>query len=137
MSVMYERIDSDGEVVDLTLKILKKYSERFGHIHYDDMVFLYKFADKSDWAGQCRLIKGVWEAITDKKVMISLWHENWVKKSTSEKALLLFHEICHIGYDDDKAKYTIIKHDVEDFREILREYGVDWEDSQKFLDNLK
>lgn len=41
---------------------------------------------------------------------------------------LLHHELLHIGVNekDGKLKYKINPHDVQDFRAILNEYGMDW-----------
>ena len=38
--------------------------------------------------------------------------------------ILMRHELMHIGYDG-KKRY-IVPHDCEDFKAIIRDYGVDW-----------
>lgn len=41
---------------------------------------------------------------------------------------LVKHELQHIGIkkNDDKEEYFIRPHDVEDFRNIIEEHGIDW-----------
>ena len=38
--------------------------------------------------------------------------------------ILMRHELMHIGYDGEKR--YIVPHDCEDFKAIIRDYGVDW-----------
>ena len=39
--------------------------------------------------------------------------------------VLMIHELKHIGFEPGKP-FTIIPHDVEDFKEIIETYGMDW-----------
>ena len=38
---------------------------------------------------------------------------------------MLQHELLHIG-QSEKGTFIVKPHDVEDFREIIDEYGLDW-----------
>lgn len=40
--------------------------------------------------------------------------------------ILMRHELMHVGYDGEKC--FIVPHDCEDFKAIIRDYGVDWID---------
>lgn len=40
--------------------------------------------------------------------------------------ILMHHELKHVGYDPDSGKCKIIPHDIEDFRDIIQTYGMDW-----------
>lgn len=45
---------------------------------------------------------------------------------------LLYHELCHLYYDDETEKMSLVGHDVEDFYAVVRRYG-DWQkDLEKF-----
>ena len=37
---------------------------------------------------------------------------------------LMYHELLHVGYDDEK--FSIIPHDLEDFRECINRWGTNW-----------
>lgn len=42
---------------------------------------------------------------------------------------LLFHELLHVGIDvdeDGEERYSVRPHDLEDFRECVDRWGVDW-----------
>jgi len=47
--------------------------------------------------------------------------------STLDKAkmkILMRHELKHVGFKD--GKFSIVPHDVEDFKEILEQHGMNW-----------
>ena len=39
---------------------------------------------------------------------------------------LMFHELLHVGYDPDNATFSIVPHDLEDFKEVIERWGVSW-----------
>ena len=41
-------------------------------------------------------------------------------------AILLEHELMHVGYDPETGDCTIVPHDSEECVEIIRKYGIDW-----------
>ena len=47
-------------------------------------------------------------------------------------AILLEHELMHVGYDPETEDCTLVPHNSEEFVEIIRKYGIDW--AEKFED---
>lgn len=41
---------------------------------------------------------------------------------------LMFHELSHVGFDPEENMFSIIPHDVEDFRDVIERWGIDWID---------
>jgi Putative phage metallopeptidase len=39
---------------------------------------------------------------------------------------LLYHELCHLHYDEENLKLGLVGHDVEEFSAVLRRFG-DWQ----------
>lgn len=42
---------------------------------------------------------------------------------------LIYHELKHVGFepgDGDEDKYFIVHHDLEDFRDVIDKWGIDW-----------
>lgn len=42
---------------------------------------------------------------------------------------VIFHELLHVGIEpgaDGEETYSVRKHDLEDFKEIIDRYGTDW-----------
>lgn len=130
----YSKVE-DSNTIALVAKIINRFPEKFSHLDPEQIVLVFKDSEKSSWYGQTRLIKGVWQVITDKAVLMTLWKNAWNAKTPSWQALLIYHELLHIGWDDEKG-YKLIKHDIEDFAEVLKQYGIDWENSDEFIAQL-
>lgn len=59
---------------------------------------------------------------------IVVYEPNVVDFSEKQLEILIRHELHHIGieYTDNGLKYYVVPHDVEEFWEIINEYGLDW-----------
>ncbi len=42
------------------------------------------------------------------------------------KERLMYHELRHIGFDAESERYYIVPHDLEDFKDVIEKWGVDW-----------
>jgi Putative phage metallopeptidase len=49
------------------------------------------------------------------------WHGH-----ENKRAPLLYHELCHLAWDEDTNKLITVGHDIEDFLKVYRRYG-DWQ----------
>ena len=49
--------------------------------------------------------------------------------SDEQKKTLLLHELLHVGIEhgENGEKYSIVPHDLEDFKMIIDRFGVDWD----------
>ena len=70
-----------------------------------------KIADKYKWGIPCDFT-------------ITIFKPNVIGFTEEQIKILLFHELLHVGVDGDKM--FINPHDLEDFKVIIDEYGVDW-----------
>ena len=70
-----------------------------------------KIADKYKWGIPCDF------TITIFDPNVAYWTEDQMK-------ILMLHELLHVGVDGDRL--YIRPHDLEDFKSIIAEYGVDW-----------
>ena len=43
--------------------------------------------------------------------------------------ILILHELMHVGIikDGNEESYFVRPHDIEDFRDIIVQYGLDWD----------
>lgn len=71
--------------------------------------------DKYKWAVPCDFT-------------ITVFEPNVERFTADQMAILLCHELMHIGVDVDgnERTYYLAPHDIEDFREIIERYGMDW-----------
>lgn len=78
-----------------------------------------------------KLIPGQTEKIADKykwgipcDFTITIFDPNVAYWTADQMKILMLHELLHVGVDGDRL--YIRPHDLEDFKSIIAEYGVDW-----------
>lgn len=96
----------------------------------------YLESDQCKKAGQDKLVHGECEKVQAKNkwaisydFTITLFVNNNIGMSQEQIKILLFHELLHIGIElgpDGDESYSIVKHDLEDFKVIIDKYGTDW-----------
>ena len=76
-----------------------------------------KVPDKYKWAVPCDFT-------------ITIFEPNVERFSKEQLEILILHELLHVGIEKDgnEETYYIRPHDIEDFREIIDRYGMDWDD---------
>lgn len=99
--------NSDATIICLSSDCEKKSNKKivFGQCE--------KIADKYKWGIPCDFT-------------ITIFEPNVVGFTEEQLKILIFHELLHVGIDGDK--YFINPHDLEDFKVIIDNYGVNWND---------
>ena len=74
--------------------------------------------------GQCEKIaeKYKWGIPCD--FTITIFEPNCVGMTEEQMKILILHELLHVGVDGDRL--YIVQHDLEDFKAIISEFGVNW-----------
>ena len=75
--------------------------------------------------GECSKVPERYEWCCPYDFTITVYESNIEGFTEEQIKILLEHEIMHIGIDGDK--YTIVPHDIEEFMEIIRKYGINWQ----------
>ena len=77
-------------------------------------------------------ILGLTELVTSKNkwaidydFTITIYTENIKELTDDQLAILVYHELLHVGVDGDK--YSVKPHDLEDFKVIIDKYGAYWD----------
>lgn len=96
----------------------------------------YLQSDSAKKDGKDRVVHGECEKVAPKNkwaidydFTITLYFNNNIGMSEAQLRVLMFHELLHVGIDHNSEGgevYGIRKHDLQDFREIVDRYGVDW-----------
>ncbi|MEE9214910.1 MAG: putative metallopeptidase [Thermodesulfobacteriota bacterium] len=128
---------ADNTVEEIAERLVEKFSKKFLHINLQDVYFAFKDSQKSKWRAQTSLIKGVLSSFTKKKVAVTIWKQHWVTSDEVERMLILYHEFLHLIYDDDKKNYVMVRHDIENFREMLMDFGIDEEKAKQVFGTLE
>lgn len=79
--------------------------------------------------GECERVadKNKWAIPAD--FLVIVYEPNCLGMDDEHLSRLLFHELLHVGIEHDKdgnEKHAIRPHDLEDFRECVDRWGVDW-----------
>lgn len=79
--------------------------------------------------GECEKVadKNKWAIPAD--FLVVVYEPNCAGMDDEHLSRLLFHELLHVGIDvDDEGveKHSVRPHDLEDFRECVDRWGVDW-----------
>ena len=105
------------------------------HIKESHAVIIYL---ESDYAktSKGKLVFGQCEKVADKykwgipaDFTITVFEPNVQKFTEDQIRILLHHELLHVGIDkkaDGSESYSIVDHDIEDFKLILDKYGTGW-----------
>ena len=105
------------------------------HIKNSNVTIIYL---ESDYAktSKGKLVFGQCEKVADKykwgipaDFTITVFEPNAAKFTGDQIRTLLHHELLHVGIDkkaDGSESYSIVDHDIEDFKLILDKYGTGW-----------
>jgi hypothetical protein len=110
-------------------KIIKKFPE-FHFINEYGIKIGYvlsherKNGEKITYA-ECRKVNETYKAYLPFDFVITFYECNTGYMSENQKQVLMLHELKHIGVGPRGLK--IIQHDVEDFKDILSKYGLNWD----------
>jgi hypothetical protein len=91
--------------------------------------FVYSDSEKKSGGrltfGECRLVPGTYKPWVPYDFVIVFYEPNVMLMDEIQKERLMEHELRHIGLSDTGA-LRIEPHDIEDFRPMIDEYGLDW-----------
>ena len=78
--------------------------------------------------GECIRVKDLYKCLIPYDFLVVVYGPNVVDASEDVLRILLYHELLHVGMSEDgqEVRYVINPHDLEDFRETIDLYGLDW-----------
>jgi hypothetical protein len=74
----------------------------------------------------CRKVNGTYTAYLPFDFIITFYEPNMDYMTENQKKILMLHELRHIGIGEKGLR--IEPHSVEDFKDILHRFGIDWND---------
>ena len=93
-------------------------------------------SDKSKKADKDKLVLGECEKVAAKNkwainydFTITLFKNNLIGLTLDQIKIVLFHELLHVGIEqgpDGTETYSVVKHDLEEFKTIIDRFGTDW-----------
>ena len=110
---------ADDEFQERAMLIFKKQVIKLT-VSPEKIIFLRSNAYK-DAFGYCKLIRSEYEMLTDKKFFIVLVDMFFNYLSPEQQDYVLAHEMRHCHKSVDTGKYSIRKHDIENFRDMVKD----------------
>jgi hypothetical protein len=80
--------------------------------------------------GECEKIPDKYKWSIPADFTITIYEPNVIGFTDEQMKILLLHELLHVGIkftDNGDESYFIRPHDIEDFRQIIDKYGLDWD----------
>lgn len=80
--------------------------------------------------GECEKVPDRYKWAVPCDFTITVFEPNVERFTDEQLRILIFHELLHIGIEKDgnEESYFVRPHDIEDFEEVLRRYGMRWAD---------
>lgn len=72
----------------------------------------------------CNKVTDLYKFCCPYEFIIRIYEPNCCTMTEKQRYILMHHELLHIGTVN--GKLTTVLHDAEEFRAIIREYGLDW-----------
>lgn len=82
--------------------------------------------------GECEKVPAKYKWAINADFTITLFAPNNAHMSAKQLEILIFHELLHIGIEeaeDGGENYSIVPHDLEDFKKIIEKFGTNWSES--------
>lgn len=74
----------------------------------------------------CRRVPPVYMPYVHKDFLITVYEPNIAGMSEKQLEILIYHELQHVGLRNDGETTYINPHDIEDFEDIIKRYGLRW-----------
>lgn len=125
---------SNYEVSNYLMKIadeLMDTNDKFSHLRDYGCRIVYLMSDQpKKSAGRSvyadtEKVKDKYKCFSPYDFVITFYQPNCAGLEEEHLKRLMFHELLHIGFDED-GNCSIIPHDVEDFREVIGNWGMNW-----------
>lgn len=107
----------------------------FEHIKESDATIICLASDCEKKNGKDRVVFGQCEKVADKykwgipcDFTITIFEPNVAGWDDERIRILIMHELHHVGIDE--GRFYIVKHDLEDFKAIVEEFGASWSDAE-------
>jgi predicted metallopeptidase len=117
------------EVVE---KIQAAFPDKFTHVNPDRILYAAFSRKSSKVKGRIGPIPARFSPFLQScDYFLEVYHEGWQDADEATRLYIVLHELTHVpieGFDKESKYYKkTLDHDLEDFRELVKQYGVDLE----------
>lgn len=109
--------------------------DEFKEIRYEDVRIVYLVSDEEKKKnrkivyGECTKVDKKYAWCCPYDFMITIYEQNCIHFSEEQYEHLIQHELHHVGIDQEgnETTFYVVPHDVEEFWELINQYGIDWD----------
>lgn len=139
MAIIWEPVPELREIVAL---LKEKLPENVGYVNENRILYATYSTGKSRAAAKIGPIPAKYSIfLQDYDYMLEVHKQSWAQATEGERLYIILHELKHIpdeGFNKDSKDYKkLIRHDKEDFRDLIKLYGVDMEHVDKLVELVK
>jgi len=106
--------------------------EKFEHLKDTGCRIAYQYSDQArkvhgkDVFADTEKVKDKFKQFIAYDFIVTFYTPNTGILDDEHMSRLMYHELSHIGYDPEENLFSIIPHDLEDFRDVIGKWGIDW-----------
>jgi predicted metallopeptidase len=130
---MAEKRELSGEYAAIATELINTEKE-LEYIKHSGVTIGYLTSDREKTSqgrtvyGECEKVPHKWKWSVPFDFVITIFEPNAERLNDEQKRILMFHELLHVGIinDGNEEIYSIVPHDIEDFKYIINRFGIDW-----------
>jgi predicted metallopeptidase len=139
MATIYADFVALKKVVEL---LKQKFPRELEHIKPDRIYYQTFSKKKSKVLGKIgRIPSRFINALSDYDYFLEIYKEHWIESTEAKRLYVVLHELLHVpegGFNPDDKEYRKVKeHDVQDFSQLLKVYGISQENVEKLEQKVK
>lgn len=129
-----------AEVRSVAERLVRLYPVQFGwtasfRIGYVLVSGLKLNLDKREPWGKFKKVPPLYRGLTGLDVVVELVEDRWCRLAAEQQEALVAHELCH-GSMSERGALRVEKHDLEEFRFVVAQWGAWDEDVRRFGEQL-
>ncbi len=132
-----EYVDSP-EVREVARQLINRH-DRFRPLDDFRILYVERLGEPSgegeDALAKCQKASPLWRDVAGVDLVIWVWRHHWKAFEPRQREALVAHELCH-PFVTDKGTLKLVKHDLEEFHWVARQYGPWLHDVRVFGEQL-
>ncbi len=115
-------------------KVIALFPQKFtSSVNKNDIQVIFKDSEATNQKIVVRLVRGHELALTGRKILMIVHKGSWVSDEEHERVFALYEQLLRISWDQEKRRYKINKTDLNTFKEIVQDFGVNGEKFREVL----
>ena len=123
--------EQDKRLAEIAEKVIEDHAN-LHHLKDERCRIAYQYSDEEKKSrgktvfADTEKVKDKLKAILPYDFIVTFYRPNTANLTDEKMERLMYHELRHVGFDAEKGKFTIIPHEIEDFRDVVDAWGIDW-----------